>query len=136
MYKTYLGYVPIPSSAPRVAYVPILLSEFEQEQRQSGNGEREAIVMGAGLCDGETSVHTSHRPHIMLFSLSESLFKTRITSKTSDAFLKNSFNLDVIPVVYLDFAPQTFFSRILMFLFDIVDAFANFQRYSSFSDEF
>ena len=70
MYKTYLGYVPIPSSDPRIAYVPILLSEFEQEQRQSGNGEREAIVVGAGLCDGETSVHTSHRSHI-IFSLSE-----------------------------------------------------------------
>ena len=35
------------------AYVPILLSEVEQEQRPSGNGDREAIVVGAGLCDGE-----------------------------------------------------------------------------------
>ena len=25
----------------------------EQEQRPSGNGDREAIVVGAGLCDGE-----------------------------------------------------------------------------------
>ena len=31
----------------------ILLSEVEQEQRPSGNGDREAIVVGAGLCDGE-----------------------------------------------------------------------------------
>ena len=31
------------------AYVPILLSEVEQEQRPSGNGDREAIVVGAGL---------------------------------------------------------------------------------------
>ena len=47
---------PISSSAPRplrAAYVPILLSEVEQEQRPSGNGDREAIVVGAGLCDGE-----------------------------------------------------------------------------------
>ena len=51
-----LGYVPISSSAPRplgAAYMPILLSEVEQEQRPSGNGDREAIVVGAGLCDGE-----------------------------------------------------------------------------------
>ena len=49
-YKTCLGYVPIPSSAPRTlgaAYVPILISEVEQEQRPSGNGDREAIVVGA-----------------------------------------------------------------------------------------
>ena len=37
----------------RAAYVPILLSEVEHEQRPSGKGDREAIVMGAGLCDGE-----------------------------------------------------------------------------------
>ena len=55
-YKTCLGYVPISSSAPRplgAAYIPILLSEVEQEQRPSGKGDREAIVVGAGLCDGE-----------------------------------------------------------------------------------
>ena len=51
-----LGYVPNSSSAPRplgAAYMPILLSEVEQEQRPSGNGDHEAIVVGAGLCDGE-----------------------------------------------------------------------------------
>ena len=51
-----VGYAPISSSAPRplgAAYVPILLSEVEQEQRPSGNGDREAIVVGAGLCDGD-----------------------------------------------------------------------------------
>ena len=47
---------PISSNAPRplgAAYVPILLSEVEQEQRPSGNGDREAIVVGAGPCGGE-----------------------------------------------------------------------------------
>ena len=42
-------YVPISSSAPRpleAAYIPILLSEVEQEQRPSENGDREAIVVG------------------------------------------------------------------------------------------
>ena len=51
-----IGYASISSSAPRplgTAYVPILLSEVEQEQRPSGNGDREVIVVGAGLCDGE-----------------------------------------------------------------------------------
>ena len=51
-----VGYAPIFSNAPRplgAAYVPILLNEDEQEQRPSGNGDREAIVVGAGLCDGE-----------------------------------------------------------------------------------
>ena len=51
-YQVQLGYVPISSSALREAYIPILLSEVEQEQRPSGNEDREAIVVGAGLCDG------------------------------------------------------------------------------------
>ena len=47
-----------------VAYVPILLSEVEQEQRPSGNGDREAIVVGAGLCDGEGErAYTAYAPH-------------------------------------------------------------------------
>ena len=51
-----VGYASISSSAPqplKAAYVPILLSDVEQEQRPSGNGSREAIVVGAGLCDCE-----------------------------------------------------------------------------------
>ena len=50
-----VGYALISSSALRplgAAYAPILLSEVEQEQRPSENGDREAIVVGAGLCDG------------------------------------------------------------------------------------
>ena len=51
-----VGYAPISTSAPRpvgTAYVPILLCEVEHQQRPSGNGDRDAIVMGAGLCDGD-----------------------------------------------------------------------------------
>ena len=51
-----LGYVPISPSALRplgAAYIPILLSEIEQEERPPGNGDREAIVVGAVFCDGE-----------------------------------------------------------------------------------
>ena len=43
----------VPRGTFGAAYIPILLSEVEQEQRPSGNGDREAIVVGAGLCDGE-----------------------------------------------------------------------------------
>ena len=63
------GYVPISSSAPRplgAAYILILLSEVEQEQRPSGNGDREAIVVGAGVCDGEGErAYTGYTPHII-----------------------------------------------------------------------
>ena len=41
---------------PRGPLGPIMfpsLSEVEQEQRLSGKGDHEAIVVGAGLCDGE-----------------------------------------------------------------------------------
>ena len=51
-----VGYAPISASARRplgAANVPILLSEVEQEQRPSGDGDRKAIVVEAGLCDGE-----------------------------------------------------------------------------------
>ena len=51
-----VGCAPISSSVPRplgAAYVTILLSEVEQEQRPGENGDRETIVVGAGLCDGE-----------------------------------------------------------------------------------
>ena len=45
------------------ACVPILLSEVEKEQRPSGNGKRGAIVLGAGLCDGEgESAYTGYTP--------------------------------------------------------------------------
>ena len=61
-----VGQTPISSSAPwplGVAYVPIVLSEVEQEQRLSGNGDPEAIVVEAGLCDGEgESAYTVYDP--------------------------------------------------------------------------
>ena len=67
-YQVPLGYVPISSSALLrplgAAYIPILLSEVEQEQRPSGNEDREAIVVGAGLCDGEGErAYTAYAPH-------------------------------------------------------------------------
>ena len=65
-YQVSLRYTPISSSALRplgAAYIPILLSEVEQEQRPSGNGDREAIVVGAGLCDGESErAYTVYAP--------------------------------------------------------------------------
>ena len=62
-YQVPLGYVPISSSALRslgAAYNP----NVEQEQRPSGNEDREAIVVGAGLCDGEGErAYTAYAPH-------------------------------------------------------------------------
>ena len=51
-----LGHALNSSSAPRpfgTAYLPISLSEVEQEYGASNNRHREAIVMGAGLSNGE-----------------------------------------------------------------------------------
>ena len=64
LYQVLLGYVPISSSALRAAHIPILLSEVEQEQRPSGNENRQAIVVGAGLCDGEGDrAYTAYAQH-------------------------------------------------------------------------
>ena len=69
--------MPIPSSARRplgAAYVPILLSEFEQEQRPSGYRDREAIVVGARLCDREGErAYTVYDPHFIFDHCRKSL---------------------------------------------------------------
>ena len=83
---------PISSNATRplgAAYVPILLSEVEQEQRPSGNGDREAIVVGAGPCDGEGErAYTGYAPHIIR-NVSSNYFSLRrfgiFFAETSDA---------------------------------------------------
>ena len=68
-YEVPLGYVPISSTSSALrllgaAYVPILLSKVEQEQRPSGNEDREVIVEGAGLCDGEGErAYTAYARH-------------------------------------------------------------------------
>ena len=71
---------PLSSSAPRplgAAYIPILLSVVEQEQRPSGNGDREAIVVGAGLRDGEGErAYTGYAPHIIR-NVSANVFSLR-----------------------------------------------------------
>ena len=54
----------VPRTPLGCLYVPILLREVEQEQKSSGNGDREAIVVGAGLCDGEAErAYTKSAPH-------------------------------------------------------------------------
>ena len=53
----------VPRGPLGAAYVPILLSEVEQEQRPRGNGDREAIVVGAGFYDGEGErAYTAYAP--------------------------------------------------------------------------
>ena len=57
------------------ASVPILLSEVEQEQKPSGNGDREAVVVGAGLFDGEGErAYIVNAPHYIF------AFRTHIKS--------------------------------------------------------
>ena len=71
---------PVSSIAPRplgAAYIPILLSEVKQEQRPSRNGDREAIVVGAGLCEGEGErAYTGYAPHIIR-NVSANVFSLR-----------------------------------------------------------
>ena len=45
------------------------------EQRPSGNGDREAIVVGAGLCEGERA-YTGYAPHIIR-NVSANVFSLR-----------------------------------------------------------
>ena len=60
-YQVPLGSFPISSSALRplgAAYIPILLSEVEQEQRPSGNEDRDG--------EGERA-YTAYAPHYDIF---------------------------------------------------------------------
>ena len=61
-YQVPLGYVPISSSALRplgAAYIPILLSEIEQEQRPSGNGVYAFDLIAAGLMELDLTVRSN-----------------------------------------------------------------------------
>ena len=50
-------------AAPWAAYVPILLSDVEQEERPSGSGDSE---VGAALCDGEAErAYTAYAPYLV-----------------------------------------------------------------------
>ena len=58
-------------------HVPILLSDVEQEQRPSANGDREAIVVGAAHCDSEGErAYTGYAPHIIR-NVSANVFSLR-----------------------------------------------------------
>ena len=62
-----LSQFPLVPRGPLAPYVPILLGEVEQEQRPSGNRDREAIVAGAGLCDSEGERAHTEYAHISVF---------------------------------------------------------------------
>ena len=87
---------PITSSVPRLlgaAYVPILLSDVEQEQRPSKNGDREAIVEGSGLGDGEGErAYTGYDPH---FSFGFYSFRSQAV-ELSGSCVKNVLFVKVI----------------------------------------
>ena len=73
------------------AYIPILLSEVEQEQIHSGNGDREAIVVGAGLRDGEGErANNGYAPHYNVFAS-----RTNVFSFLEDVLFINLIPLDL-----------------------------------------
>ena len=43
----------VPRGLSGASYIPILLNEVEKEQRPSVNRDNKAIIVEAGLCDGE-----------------------------------------------------------------------------------
>ena len=54
---------------------PSSLSEVEQEQRHSGNGDRGEIVVGDGLCDSEGErAYTAYAPHYNIFASRTNVF--------------------------------------------------------------
>ena len=63
---------PFPLSAPLplgAAYVTILLGGVEQKQRPSGNRDRDAIVVGAGLCHAENErAYIAYAPLFDIFA--------------------------------------------------------------------
>ena len=77
----------------RAAWVPILLSEIEQDQRPRGNGDRKAIVVGAGLCAGEGErAYTAYSSHYTfasrtnIFSCLEDVSATKTFRSKSSGF--------------------------------------------------
>ena len=65
----------VPRGSLGTAYVSILLTEVEQERRPSGNGDREAILVGAGLCDGEGErAYTANAPEYNIFASRTNVF--------------------------------------------------------------
>ena len=92
-YQVPLGFVPISSSALRplgAAYILILLSEVEQEQKPSGNEDREAIVVGAGLCNSEIErAYTAYAPHYEISGVGGSRSKER--DRKSELVLRSTY---------------------------------------------
>ena len=90
--------MPISSSAPRplgAAYVPILLSEVEQEQKPSGNRDREAIVVGAGLCNREGErTYTIYEPPILFLIIFAKVYIIDLILATEKL---SPFNFDLVP---------------------------------------
>ena len=104
-YQVPSGYVPISSSALwplGAAYIPILLSEVEQEQRACGNEDREAIAVGAGLCDSEGErANTGYAP-LIIRNVSANVFSLR----RSDIFFCHNVRCHVL--AEMSFAETSF----------------------------
>ena len=82
------------------AYVPTLLSEVEQEQRPSGNGDRESIVVRAGLCDGEVErAYTAYAPHDNIFASRTNVFSFLEDVSGTETFRSNSTAFHSVPAI-------------------------------------
>ena len=101
---------PISSSVPRplgAAYVPILLSEVEQEQTPSGNGDREVIVVGAGLCDDDGE-RTADASHFDIFAFNKSVFADVVNCALTSTSVNFEFCHVVQKLFIKDFNSHSF----------------------------
>ena len=92
-----------------------MLSEVEQEQRLSRNGDREAIVVKAGLCGGEGEpVYISYAPHYDSQSTwgKQRTFSTRLTKfDPSKKASINSTAFHLIPAIRSKGSTSVFSTR-------------------------
>ena len=72
----------------------------EQERRPSGNGDREAIVVGADLCDGEGErAYTAYPPHYNIFASRTKVFSRLEDVSATKTFRSNSTAFQSIPAI-------------------------------------
>ena len=114
---------PAPSRALRprgAAYVPILLSDVEQEQRPSGNEDREPIVVGAGLRDGEGErAYTAFAPDYKIFASRTNVFSfledVSVTKRFRRHFCRRNVRRHVVAEMSVTETSVTETSRIFLY---------------------
>ena len=93
----------------------ILLSEVEQEQRLSRNRDREAIVVGAGLCDGGGERgYTAYAPHYNHFASRTNVFSCLEDVSATKTFQSNSTAFHSIPTIRSKGSTSVLSTRIIL----------------------